>query len=459
MIGPSILAGGGGGGAPIWPGKDSVPGSKASFGWLVNSSNGLDSGKTILDVTMPITALRRILYTNANGNFPSPPAAPIGVQIDKGPPEVIAGCGLPLHVTGGGDGFLVISLTSPNVNGGLFAIDPSQPNLSVNLEAGGTGSSSPFFGGSVGVEASVQLNFTGQPADGPLFTITAPAALGGGARTFYLNNGHTYTPGPGEINLSPSLEEQVLAVDLPVDWTVTVVPGMPGTTTIGAQVHVTGDDYNAGVVATNYPGATINGAGSPGAFAGGVNDTPAIPPRAYPAGTSDQFAASASGASSPHTAKVAIGVDSGPLRRVNAGATDGSDQIVAGQLQSTDIADFVTAAGAVASNERAKMETVDEIISCDGSAKALDPALRTSRLSITANGSALSLGDGARVGQRKTIIVIANMNPSDTATLTPAHADGWTSLPFTAAGYVSWAVLEWQARGWTFCEHANVTPF
>ena len=71
---------------------------------------------------------------------------------------------------------------------------------------------------------------------------------------------------------------------------------------------------------------------------------------------------------------------------------------------------------------------------------------------VTSTGAdALTLVDGAYIGQRKTIILIVD---GGTATLTPSNGLGYTTIAFADAG--DSVILEWRSGGWAMVGHGGL---
>lgn len=79
------------------------------------------------------------------------------------------------------------------------------------------------------------------------------------------------------------------------------------------------------------------------------------------------------------------------------------------------------------------------------------------RLTTTAANQALTLGDGIRIGQLKTIRAVAGYDADHGSVLTPAHANGFSTISWPAATTTigAWIVLRWQAEGWTVLWHGG----
>jgi hypothetical protein len=88
-------------------------------------------------------------------------------------------------------------------------------------------------------------------------------------------------------------------------------------------------------------------------------------------------------------------------------------------------------------------------------AGAVNLTSRTTRLTSTAAGNALTLATGTYAGQRKSIRARAGYTGGYTSVLTPAtFADGVT-ITFTAVG--QFVELEWQTGGWQIVASSGVT--
>jgi hypothetical protein len=97
-------------------------------------------------------------------------------------------------------------------------------------------------------------------------------------------------------------------------------------------------------------------------------------------------------------------------------------------------------------------DTVSGVAQTLAGAGAVDITHRTTKLTSTGGAQAITLADGAKVGQRKTIIHAID---GGSMVLTPAHPAIFATITFTVVR--DWCELEWNGATWDLVAFGGVT--
>jgi hypothetical protein len=115
------------------------------------------------------------------------------------------------------------------------------------------------------------------------------------------------------------------------------------------------------------------------------------------------------------------------------------------------------AAGFMSGADKLAVDTFFSALETRTGAGALGITLFASILAPTGAAEAVTLADGAFVGQPKVIRAGSGYSAGNSTVVTPATANGYTTITFPNASTTvgAWILLQWQVVGWTVLMHGG----